>query len=292
MTKTDVPPKDFAGLKALIVERGAAMPRRLTQVATYALEHPDEIAFGTVASIAAQAGVQPSTLVRFSQAMGYQGFSELQDIFRERLRVRIPNYHERIEQLRQHAPEASKPNVIFHGFSETAERSIAALRAKLDPALLDRAVEQLARAETIYPIGLRRSFPISSYMAYAFGKLGVRSILIDAVGGLGPEQLGSATQKDAVFAVSFTPYASETVAFAQSARSKGVPLVSITDSPFSPLAPISDPWLEVSEADFEGFRSMVGTLTLAMTLTVAVAERRERPINTRPRISGNAETPS
>ncbi|MFN0191144.1 MAG: MurR/RpiR family transcriptional regulator [Aestuariivirga sp.] len=286
MTQLESPPKDFAGLKALIVERGAAMPRRLSQVAAFSLEHPDEIAFGTVASIATQAGVQPSTLVRFSQAMGYQGFSDLQDVFRDRLRDRIPNYQERIEQLRQHALEATKPNVILHGFGETAERSIAALRAKLDPALLDRAVEHLARAETIYLIGLRRSFPISSYMAYAFGKLSIRSILIDAVGGLGPEQLIFASKKDAVFAVSFTPYASETVALAQSAHAKGVPLISITDSPFSPLAPISDPWLEVSEANFEGFRSMVATLTLAMTLTVAVAERRERPtISTGPRIT-------
>ncbi len=65
-------PRDFAALKALIIERAADMPKRLTQVATYAVENPDEVAFGTVASIAVNADVQPSTLVRFSQALGYQ----------------------------------------------------------------------------------------------------------------------------------------------------------------------------------------------------------------------------
>jgi DNA-binding MurR/RpiR family transcriptional regulator len=288
MTSTKIPPKDFQALRTRIVERGPTLPKRLTQVAAYALEHPDEIAFGTVASIAEQAGVQPSTLVRFSQAMGYQGFSDLQEVFRSRLRDRILNYEERIEQLRQHALSASKSNVIFHGFSEAAEKSIAALREKLDPAQLDHAVESLARAETIFLIGLRRSFPISSYMSYAFGKLGVRNILIDAVGGLGAEQLSFASKKDAVLAVSFTPYASETIALAQAAHARGVPVVSLTDSPFSPLAPLSDPWIEVVEANFEGFRSMVATLTLAMTLTVAVAERRERPqapISTGPHIN-------
>ena len=46
-------------------------PRRLAQVAVYAIESPDNIAFGTVAGVAAEAKVQPSTLVRFAKALGY-----------------------------------------------------------------------------------------------------------------------------------------------------------------------------------------------------------------------------
>lgn len=270
------PPRDFAALKALIAERAPALPKRLTQIAGFALENPDEIAFGTVSSIAEQAEVQPSTLVRFSQALGYQGFSDMQEIFRSRLRDRILNYDERLQQLREHARETSKPNVIFHGFCEASAKSIAALQEKLDPADLDKAVEQLARAETIYLIGLRRSFPIASYMAYALGKLGVRAILVDAVGGLAAEQITFAGPGDAVLAISFTPYASETVSLTRAAAEKGVPVISVTDSPFSPLAQIAGLWIEISEANFEGFRSMAATLTLAMTLTVAIAERREK----------------
>jgi len=281
MSQLDTLPKDFAGLRQRIVERGPRLPKRLTQIAAYALEHPDEIAFGTVASIADQAKAQPSALVRFAQSMGYQGFSDLQEVFRSRLRDRILNYEERIEQLRLHALSASKATVIFAGFSEAAEKSLASLREKLDPAALDRAVDILSKAETIYLIGLRRSFPISSYMAYAFGKLGVRSMLIDAVGGLAAEQIAAATRKDAVLAVSFTPYASESVALAQAAAARHVPMVAVTDSPFSPLAQIADLWFEVVEANFEGFRSMAATLSLAMTLTVAVAEKRTK---TEPRI--------
>ncbi len=137
----------------------------------------------------------------------------------------------------------------------------------------------LSRAQTIYLVGLRRSFPIASYMSYAFGKLGVRAILIDAVGGMAAEQISFATQRDVILAISFTPSASETVSLAQSASARQVPLVSITDSPFSPLAQIADLWLEVVEANFEGFRSMSAALVLAMTLTVAVAERRGKGAN-------------
>lgn len=100
MTDPPSPPRDFPALRALIAERAAALPKRLTQIAGFALENPDEIAFGTVASIAAQAQVQPSALVRFSQAMGYRGFSGMQEVFRSRLRDRILNYGERLQQLR------------------------------------------------------------------------------------------------------------------------------------------------------------------------------------------------
>jgi len=269
----EVAPRDFATLRALIAARAPSLPRRLTQVASFALDNPDDIAFGTAASVAQRSGVQPSTLVRFSQALGYQGFSDLQDVFRERLRDRVPSYEERLKQLREHG-ESSKTGLLLQGFSDAAERSVQDLRVKLDPAVLDRAVELLAGAETIYLVGLRRSFPITSYMAYAMGKLGVRNVLVDGIAGLGAEQIGFIRPTDAVLAISFTPYASETVNLAHAARGRQAKMVSITDSIFSPIAGIADTWLEIAEADFEGFRSMAATMALAMTLSVAVASKR------------------
>ena len=273
---TDLAPRDFAALKALIIERAADMPKRLTQVATYAVENPDEVAFGTVASIALSADVQPSTLVRFSQALGYQGFSDLQDVFRSRLRDRVLNYDERLEQLRGHARDGSKASLLLDGFSDAATRSLAMLKEKIDSEQLEKAVKTLAGGETIYLVGLRRSFPITSYMSYAFGKLGVKNMLIDAVGGLAAEDISFATPQDRILAISFTPYASETISLAQRAAARGVPIIAITDSPFSPLASVASLWFEIQEANFEGFRSMAATLSLAMTLTVAVAEQRKQ----------------
>ncbi len=271
-------PRDFASLKSLIVSRAAQLPRRLTQVAGYALENPDEIAFGTVASIAERADVQPSALVRFSQALGYDGFSDLQTVFRERLRDRVLNYDERIAHLREHAGSRSKSTLIFDGFSEAAQNSIHALRERLDSKLLEQAVDTLAKADTIYVIGLHRMYAVSAYVAYAWGKLEVKNVLVEGRGTLGLSSINFATKRDCVLAVSFAPYASETAQLTEGAARRNVPVVAITDSALSPLAPLSKVWLEVREADFEGFRSLAATLALAMTLTVAVAERRgKRP---------------
>ena len=267
-------PRDFAALKTLILARAQTLPRRLAQVASFALDNPDEIAFGTAASIAQKADVQPSTLVRLSQALGYQGFSDLQQVFRSRLRERVLNYDERLQQLKAHAKDGSRTGLILDGFLTSAERSLAEARQTLDATHVERAVDILAGTETIYLIGLRRSFPIAAYMAYVMGKLGIRNVLVDGLAGLGQEQLGFVTAQDGVVAISFTPYASETVALTQAAREKSAKIVSITDSAFSPIAPVADLWIEIVEANFEGFRSLAGTLALAMSLSVAVAQKR------------------
>ncbi|GGA63040.1 sugar isomerase (SIS) [Pelagibacterium lentulum] len=271
----EAPPRDFAALRDMVVERWEVMPKRLTQVAQYALHNPDEVAFGTAASIAAKADVQPSTLVRFAQTLGYQGFSDLQDVFRSRLKDRVLNYDERLAQLREHGLGHSRPSTILEGFAQASIQSLSGLTEKHDPDVMERAVNLLAGAETIYLIGLRRSFPVTSYMAYGLGKLGVRNILVDAVAGLALEQTSFISERDAALAISFTPYASETVALTSTAKDNGAKIVAITDSLFSPLASLSDCWFEVAEADFEGFRSMSATLALAMALTVAIADKRE-----------------
>jgi DNA-binding MurR/RpiR family transcriptional regulator len=218
--------------------------------------------------------VQPSTLVRFSQTLGYQGFSDLQEVFRSRLRERVPSYDERLRLLRDHVDSPSQAGVLLDGFADAAARSVADFRERADPARIDQAATLLASAETIYLLGLRRSFPITSYMAYAFSKLGIRNILVDGIAGLGSEQTNFISSRDALLAISFTPYASETVALANAARARQAKLISITDSIFSPIAPIADVCLEVVEANFEGFRPMAASMALAMTLSVATATRR------------------
>lgn len=278
MSETATPPRDYEALKELLVARHETMPRRLAQVAAFALQNPDEIAFGTVASVAAQADVQPSTLIRFAQHLGFGGFSDLQAVFRDQLRSRWPDYHERLARLKAREPAAAGHGAaaLLAGFADSAAVSIDRLRETVSPDDLERAAEILAGADTIYLLGLRRAFPIAAYLAYALGKLGMRAVLVDHVAALGPEQSAGMRPGDALVAVSFTPYTPTTVDLAQKAAAAGVPVVAITDSPFSPLRPCAAVQFDVAEADFSAFRSLSATFCLAMALAVAAAARREQ----------------
>lgn len=269
------PPRDFDELRDALVRRRVKLPKRLAQVARFAVAHPEEVAFGTVASIAEKAEVQPSTLIRFAQALGFPGFSELQrTIFQGRIREQVSSYDDRLSALRDTADAPSRSAVLFSGFCEASRASVARLQDGLDLTLVEAAAETLARAETIYLIAQRRSYPVTAYMSYAFGKLGVRTVLLGSAAGTDAETIAFATPADAAIAISFTPYASATVDLARQAALRGAGLVVVTDSPFSPLISSGALWFEVVEADFRGFRSLAATMALAMTLTVAVADLR------------------
>ncbi|WID98441.1 MurR/RpiR family transcriptional regulator [Bosea vestrisii] len=270
----DPPRDDFDGFVALLRERGPNLPKRLRQVADYALANPDDMALSTAAQVAQQAGVQASTLVRFAQALDYSGFSELQQLFRSRLRQQFPDYRERLVALREEG--AAGPNmaqVLLDGFAEASRSSLSRLQSTIRHHDVDKATDLLAAAETIILIGARRMFPVVSYLAYAFGKLGIRAVLVDNIASLGPEQAAIARKGDVVVSVSCAPYTPGTVAIAAAAYQKGIPVIAITDSALSPLAQYCSLCLEVEEADYGAFRSMSATFVLAMTLAVGTAEK-------------------
>ncbi len=139
-------PREFDTLRATILERREVLPRRIAQIAAYALDNPDDIAFGTAASIAAAAGVQPSTLVRFAQQFGFDGFTSLQSVFRERLRERNSSYDERLAALREKAEGEGGHRAILEGFVTAAVTSLEDVSRALDEKRLEKAIALLAQA--------------------------------------------------------------------------------------------------------------------------------------------------
>ncbi len=276
--KADVrvePPRDFESLKAMLLGSRETLPPRLIQVAAFALENPDEMALGTAASIAAQAAVQPSTLIRLAKRLGYSGFSDLQNVFRSELRSNWPDYRERLARV-ELAREAGGSHPLLSGFAESAMVSLERLVSQASEEDIDRAADILARSEVIYLLGMRRAFPVTFYLAYAFGKLGIRAVLIDHLAGLGPEQAVEAGERNALMAISFTPYTPITVELTDRLADRGVPVIALTDSPFSPLSPKATVKFEIPEADYAGFRSLSATFCVAMALAVATAAKRNK----------------
>lgn len=267
------PALDYEALRALVTDLQGELPRRLLQVADFALRNPEEMALGTAASIAERAQVQPSTVVRFAQALGYSGFSDLQNVFRARIRDRWPEPAERLSRL--HSAKSDAPSTDLDGFIAAAQSSLGRLHDTMPAAAIGKAARLLSRARTVFVLGTRRAYPIADYFGYAFATLGVQALAVDSMSGLARERAGLATEKDAILAVSFSPYAPTTGELAGAAARRGVPLVAITDSPLAPLARIASVMIEIVEADYAGFRSLAASFVVANALTAATAARRQ-----------------
>ena len=266
-------PADYESLKVRISTLSESMPKRLLQCARYALANPDRIALGTTAEIASAAGVQPSTLVRFAQTLGFDGFSQMQQIFQGQLVGRSSEYTERLMKIRESG--ANTPESILGSFVDRSKQSLDDLLRQVDTVALERSIDALSSAETIHLLGLRRAYPVVSYLHYTLGKMGVRTNLLEYTGGILEERVQFINENDALFVATFSPYSPEVVGFASKAFGRGVSVVSLTDSVLSPIARVSSSVLEVHEAEHGAFRSLSTTMCLATSIAVAVGDARK-----------------
>lgn len=269
-----VPPETYEGLKDAITECYSNLSKQLQQIARYSLENPNDLALETVTTIASRAEVQPSAMVRFAQTMGYDGFSTMQQVFRNRLMEGASSYRERIRDLKKvRNQEGIDANSVLHGFVDDGIASLELMHDTISSDQINRAVEILAGAEEIYLLAQGRAFPVAFYMGYALGRLDKKCRILDGAGGLLQQQAGQAKKRDAFIAVSFKPYTPAVADIVTSQSENGVPIVSITDSPLSPLAMNSTLAFELSENEDRAFRSLVAPICLAQTLVVALGHK-------------------
>ncbi|KAB2698194.1 MurR/RpiR family transcriptional regulator [Ochrobactrum sp. Kaboul] len=264
-------PTTVKEFEARLLEVSDRLPKRLKQCADFVAANQDRIAVSTVAEMADGAGVQSSAFMRFCQLLGFSGFSEMQKLFRESYAGGWPDYSTRLEHLRETA--ANSAPALLAEFAEAGRTSLEGLLKTIEPEALEKAVEILARAETIHLVGIRRAFPVASYLAYALEKMQVPAMLHSAVGKL--ENMHAIRKGDVLLAITFSPYSAETIEMAESAAARGIDVVGITDTIVSPLSKLSRQTLLVSEVDFGAFRSLSATLCLAIALAVAVGTARQ-----------------
>jgi DNA-binding MurR/RpiR family transcriptional regulator len=273
MGKTAFRPESYDDLQKAIIDRFPRLSKRLQQIASYALDNPNEVALETIAAISERAAVQPSSLVRFAKVFGFSGYGEMRRVFRIRLTDAMPDYKERLRSLRgeQAGEQATDTTALLGQF---VQADIAGLEAMLQQPrlgeMLDRALKLIADSETVYLVAHRRSFPVCFYLSYALSQMNVRNVLVDGVGGTFFQQVGHATPRDVLLAVSSKAYSPDVVQVVRESSQRGIPVVALTDSPLSPLVEHADVSLEVQQGAVHLFRSLAVPMTLAITLIVGL----------------------
>lgn len=263
----------YEELRAEIARRHPGFSDRLKTIAEFALEHPTEMALGTVAEVANRAKVQPSAIVRFAHAMGYGGFTEVQQVFRKRLVASVtPTYKERIAGSRRGGRfgDTETPHSVLERFASEGMVALESLQQGVSEKELLRAISLIDAAETIYVLGLGGSFPVALHLTYVLRKLGRRVALLDGLGSAIDEQAVSASPNDAVIAISFKTYNRDTARIFPELTARGLPAVSITDSLLSPIAASAKVVFEIPDMPEAALRTMVAPMCLAQSIAVGL----------------------
>jgi DNA-binding MurR/RpiR family transcriptional regulator len=274
MVEQSAPPKTAEELRAAILERYDGLSKRLQQIARYVLDAPNEVALETLAVIADRSGVQPSAIVRFAKVFGYPGASQMQRLFRDGLLsgATALGYGERVRHFNEAVSRrAGDEAQVLSEFVEGNVLALQNLGQSIGEADMQRAVNLIAGAETVYVIGFRRAFPVSSYLAYSLQQLGKKTQFVDGVAGLARQQIQTIGAKDLLVAVSYQPYSDETIQAVDAATERGAKVLAISDSLVSPIAKGATQVLQVREAEVRSFRSLATSMCLAQALVIGFA---------------------
>lgn len=257
------------------------LSRQLQQIAQFALEHPDEVALGTVATVAEAAGVQRSALIRFANALEFAGFTEMQQVFRTRLLDRSGSYRERIDAMhRSKKPAAGKGGgaaAVLQQFVSDGVTELSQLEDNVRAEDITAAAALIGGAARVHVLAQRRAFPVACYLSYALSQLDMRAQLLDGVGGMLPDALRQIGKDEVLIVASFKNYSPDVVAAAAAAHAAGVPVVAITDFALSPLKSHARICFELGQGTDTAFRSLVAPLCLAQALVVSVGQQLVAP---------------
>ena len=266
-------PANLNALRTEIADKFESLSPRLKQVAVYALDNPNDMALETLAVIAGHCETQPSTIVRFAKQFGYGGASEMQRIFRDQVfhMDPTPSYQERIRRFNEQleSPGSISALKLLQEFSASNVIALEHLAEEaVSNAELTKAIRAIDKAETVYVIGMRRSFAVAAYLFYTLSHVGKRAYLLDGIAGMSSEQSSMASRRDLLIAISFKPYAEETAKAVDNAVNNKAKVISITDSHFSPVGKLATISFEVKDAEVRRFRSLDASLCLAQTLSL------------------------
>jgi len=262
-------PETFDQLVERIEQQHAGLPRRLQEIGNFALGHPEAIALSTLAELAAETDIATSAFVRFAQTLGFEGFSQMQAVFRQQVRSSWPQYASRLSEM-----AAVNPADHLEALSISAVDSIKRLSNTVSINTLEKASRRLAEAETVWLAAGGRAKPVTVYLGYLLTQLGIRSQEFRDSPALALRELQLIGPRDVLLVVSFSPYGEMTANLARQAHEMGVPIVSITDTSVSPIA--LDTTLLVTEEHLFGFRSLCATMNLAQYLAIEAGLKREK----------------
>jgi len=196
VTKTATKSPQQTSLSQYIQERFDEFSRSQKDVARYIVDHLDEAAFLTAEELARRASTSSSTVVRFSQALGFEGYPELQQAA--------------IEEYRTTAVAANGSNGALFSFDHTElEGSLGADHANLEETArnltreqVDGAVAALAEAQRVVIVGVDQMAFFASYLRHILSLLDIRAEIVASTGGESLQRLGRIDEETLVIALS------------------------------------------------------------------------------------------
>ncbi len=264
-------------LLSIIEEHSKDFSKGQRRIAQYITENYDKAAYMTASKLGAIVDVSESTVVRFANELGFDGYPELQRAMQGFVRTKLTAF-QRVEVTNKLIGDR---DVLEKTLSSDVEK-IKHTYEQIDRKSFADAVDAIAGAKRIYIIGMRSSANLAGFLNYNLRMIfdDVRFVQTSS-GGEIFEQLLQIGEGDVLVAISFPRYSKRIINAVEFAKRSGSNVIVLTDTPQSPIAPMADQLL-LAQSDMASFvDSLVAPLSIINAIIVALARKKQDELTER-----------
>jgi DNA-binding MurR/RpiR family transcriptional regulator len=246
-------------------------PRR-RRIIQAALENPDETFFLSSRALARRHRVDPATIVRTIQVLGYRQYADFLKDLREHFIQRVTPYRILEATVRE---KRSIADHVRHSLERDLQ-NLDAVRSGLDPTRAVDLARRIHRARSILVVGVDLAASLSWFLAYGLEALGFDvEAPVGSAGNL-QHKVRTLTRRDLLVAISFGRCLRVTIDAATQAKARGVSTFGITDSDTTPIARCCDAYLlaPISASTYTG--SYAAPMAVLNAVLVACAQLKPR----------------
>jgi DNA-binding MurR/RpiR family transcriptional regulator len=263
-------PHGHQALSAYIRARFDDFSRSQKDVAQYIVDHLDEAAFQTAEELARRANTSSSTVVRFSQALGFEGFPELQHAARDEYRRRREDAPNGVASA---APLFSLDHTEFEAALAADHVNVEDTAHKLSRSDAEAAIDAIVSAEKVLIAGTDQMAFFASYLRHLLMLLDLRAEIVASPSQEALGRLSRIDERTLVIGLSAGrphPLITRTMKLA---RHRKAPTLAITDATLSEVARLARIRLYYSSNTPAFVRSHTALLSLIQSLAYGVYAR-------------------
>jgi len=261
----------------------AAFPRlsrRQKQVARFVVDDESFVTFASVAEVAQKAGVSTATVVRFCQALGYEGYPHLQAAVRQRLphfttaAQRLPRFATAVQRLEERLTSPIPESDVLARVFAADIGNIKHTTELVDSDTFEAAVTEIGCATGILVVGEGLSASPALFFAHSLKVMGFPVQVVTTGGAPLSLELSALRPGDLLVGIYFWRYFRETVEALHRAREVGAKRIAISDSELSPLNQLADYAFMVATNGVAHSISPVAAFSLISAFVAALSFRR------------------
>lgn len=260
---------DLSDVRCRIESRFESLSPELKRAARWLAANPADIGLYSMRTVARRASVQPATLTRLSQALGFERYEDLRQPFRAGLAlIQAGDYAGRAAVLQAREDPGGRQAESINTMQRANVASVLDGPWAND---FEAAARALLSARRVGVLGLRASHGVAHHFQYLLDMLRDESLLLTDTAGTLLDQVHGLGEDDSLVVFSQAPYTRVARDVARKAAARGVDLVALTDSPLSPIARPARHVLLARTDSPSYFQSVSGAIALGETLLQTIA---------------------